>query len=158
LLKQEKGRQEKESERKSQEIERKTMELAGKSEAIRSISRRIREIVRSRCEENVAPHAFCEFDQLLLEIERNHISATTKRMFPREFQLVHNDILQKLSVDYPTLTLTERKICLLLREGLSIKEMALMLKVSTRAIEKHRYGIRKKMGLKPRTRLTTVFV
>ena len=147
-LKKEKEQLRKEMEGTSLEIERTITELAAKTEAIRNISRQIKEIAK--------PRRIRQFDQLLSEIEHDHLSTASKKIFNNEFELIHDDILQKLSTRYPALTLTERKICVLLREELSIKEMALMLKVSTRAIEKHRYGIRKKMKLEREMSLTTM--
>ena len=95
--------------------------------------------------------------QLLSEIEYEHFPENNEdTIFHKEFELAHRDILQKLSQRYPSLTLTERKICVLLADELSIKEMALLLKISPRTVQWHRYGIVKKMKLKQRTRLTTV--
>jgi DNA-binding CsgD family transcriptional regulator len=65
-------------------------------------------------------------------------------------------VLQNLSQHYPALSRTERKICALLHDGLSIKEMAGVLKVTNHVIENHRYNIRKKMGLGRKASLVAV--
>ena len=134
---------------KSQQIERTTMDLAEKTELIRSTRRHIKEIVRPRSGTERS-----QLDQLLSELDLS--LGGRKKILPNEFQLVHRNILQKLSKDYPALTFTERKVCVLLREGLSTKQMAEMLKVTTRAIEYHRYQIRKKLELGRETSLTTL--
>ena len=148
----------------SQEIERMTISLAEKTEAIRKISRRIKEIIAGYRVSGVAspPNSqnpipdFSQFEPLLSEIEQEHLAGAEKKIFHNEFQLVHRDILERLSKYYPNLTLMERKICVLLREQLSAKEMAVMLKVSTRTIGTHRYRIRKKMKIGRRASLITV--
>ena len=132
---------------KSHEVKRIAMTVAEKTEAIRSISHRIKNIIKPWSGAGIVGEARSEFDQLILEIERDHFTEGEKKIFHNEFQLVHRDILQKLSKRYPALTSAERKVCVLLNEGLSTKQMAVMLKVSSRAIEWHRYGIRKKMKL-----------
>ena len=92
-----------------------------------------------------------ELDKLGLEFEH---SGSEQAAFSKEFQQIHSELLQELSTRYPTLTPTERKICLLLREQLSIKEMAGMMKVTTHAIAWHRNAIRKKMKLNRSESLT----
>ena len=134
---------------KSQDIEKIAMALAEKTETIRNIRRRIGKIVKSRDKKKYA-----EFSSLLSDLDNSNNNQEV--IFNDEFQHVHQKILRKLSKRYPTLTLAERKICVLLREGMTIKEMALMLKISNRTIEWHRYQIRNKMNLPLRTRLTTV--
>jgi tetratricopeptide (TPR) repeat protein/DNA-binding CsgD family transcriptional regulator len=137
----------KETESKTHEIERVAMAVAEKTEAIHSISHRIKDIIKPWSSAGVVGEARSEFYKLLSEIERDHFEGGEKKVFHNEFQLVHREMLRKLSKSYPALTFTERKVCVLLNEGLSTKQMAVMLKVSTRAIEWHRYGIRKKMKL-----------
>ena len=158
----------KEMESKSREIERMALRLAEKTELIRSVSHQLRKIltgyrvsgigyrVSEKRDSSYTQNPIPEFDKLLLEIEGNHRDGNKKIMFHNEFQIIHRHVLQKLSKHYPTLTFTERKICVLLNEGLSTKQMADMLKASPRAIEKYRYEIRKKMKLGRTMNLSTV--
>ncbi|MBL7989789.1 MAG: tetratricopeptide repeat protein [Chlorobi bacterium] len=57
---------------------------------------------------------------------------------------------------HPTLSTTEVKVCLLLRQNLSTKEIANLLNCSERTVENHRYRIRRKLGLGADVNLTTV--
>ena len=128
------------------------IDLAEKTELIRSTSRRIKEIVKPLVTRNGrVEHP--PLDELLLELDLSF--RERKKTPPNEFQLVHREILQKLSKDHPSLTFTERKVCVLLREGLSTKQIATMLKVAPRSIESHRYEIRRKMKLKTGMSLAT---
>ena len=153
---QETARLRKESEATSREIEQLGAEMelmmlaiAGKNELIRGVNRRVRKILRQTGSGNRDPGSG----------KSNFRISDPGPRIPdpgQEFQLIHQDLLQKLSQDYPNLTTTERKICMLLRDGLSIKEMAGVMKVAPSAIGNYRYAIRKKMKLDRGTNLTTV--
>jgi DNA-binding CsgD family transcriptional regulator len=77
------------------------------------------------------------------------------QQFERQFNLLHPEFLGKLSDRFPDLTPGELKICLLLRINLSTKEIASLLSVSTRAVEGHRYNIRRKLSLSSKAALPT---
>jgi tetratricopeptide (TPR) repeat protein/DNA-binding CsgD family transcriptional regulator len=166
----------KEMEIKSQEIEKMAMMLMEKTETIRSTSRHIREIVK-QC----STKRGSQFNELLAEIGAR-VPGTGDREIkssdpsPRrvgdagfsdsgsrspdpgleEFHLVYRDTLRKFSKHYPTLTMTERKISVLLADGLSTKQMSLLLKITPHTIEWHRRHIRKKMKLRRGANLTAV--
>lgn len=77
--------------------------------------------------------------------------------FQESLRQVHHGFLVELAKRHPSLTPAELKVCALLRTQLSTKEIAHLLTVSTRAVEKLRYRIRKKMEL-PTTENLTVFL
>jgi DNA-binding CsgD family transcriptional regulator len=140
----------KETESKSQEIERMAMVLAEKTELIRSTGNRIVEIVKDWNGDKRL-----EFDRLLSELKFDSIK-DEQAIFNAEFQHIHGDILRKLSTRHSALSLMERKICMLLREGFCTKEVASMMKVPPRVIEWRRYKMRQKMKLDRETSLSTV--
>jgi DNA-binding CsgD family transcriptional regulator len=49
---------------------------------------------------------------------------------------------------YPDISKTEVRTLILMLSGLNTQEIADLLSVSERSIEKHRFNIRKKIGLK----------
>lgn len=67
--------------------------------------------------------------------------------FARQFHKVHYDFHNNLLKRYPKLTLREIKVCSLIRIGLSSKEIADVLSMSKKAVDKQRARIHKKMEL-----------
>jgi tetratricopeptide (TPR) repeat protein len=69
------------------------------------------------------------------------------KAFEEQFEQVHHDFMVKLTQRYPELAPMELKICALTKAGLATKEIASLLHVTSRAIEGHRYRIKKKLQL-----------
>jgi DNA-binding CsgD family transcriptional regulator len=67
--------------------------------------------------------------------------------FNKEFESAHPAFLLKLEEKHPLLSIMEKKICTLLRVGLTSTDIAKLLRLSDRNIENHRYRIRKKIAL-----------
>jgi tetratricopeptide (TPR) repeat protein/DNA-binding CsgD family transcriptional regulator len=159
LLRKETDSLSREIERMTVEIEQIAMAIAAKSELTQSLSRRIRKIATGSIpQSHGAGNASIsrKFNELLSELDSDLSNGSNRTTFNNEFQLVREDILQKLITQHPSLTLMERKICVLLNDGLSNKQIAVMLKVSAHVIKKHRYEIRNKMKLEQKTSLTNV--
>ena len=141
----------KEVKSKSQEVGRIALELTERTELIRSISVRIKKIISPLPAKNISvPRSFLE--TMYSDINR---TLESKRSIPAEFQIAYRDLLRKLTHRFPTLSTTECRVCILLRNGLSTKEIADMLKVTPRAIDRHRLSIRKKMQVKRAVNLST---
>jgi DNA-binding response OmpR family regulator len=66
---------------------------------------------------------------------------------------LHKGFIQEISVKHDNLSYNQIIFCALLRMGLQGKEIARILGISTDAIEKNRYRIRKKLGLDPSDKL-----
>jgi DNA-binding CsgD family transcriptional regulator len=62
---------------------------------------------------------------------------------------MYPDFYSNLSNEEINLSKTELRICAFLKMNLSSKEIAAIINSSPRTIDKHRYNIRKKMGLNP---------
>lgn len=72
----------------------------------------------------------------------------------RQAEQIHMAFIEKMNESYPDLTNKEKKILVLLRIGLSTKEMAPLLNISTKSVEIARYRLRNKMGLNRNDSLT----
>jgi len=90
----------------------------------------------------------------LIEIkQRMSFSGEVDEIY-RQTEQVHMEFIEKLNESYPNLTNKEKKILVLLRIGLSSKEMAPLLNISTKSVEISRYRLRAKMRLNRNDSLT----
>ena len=95
--------------------------------------------------------------RLLHDLEESGDNESTWQEFEKKFHTIYADFIPICSAQWPDLSVTELKVCSLLRMGLSTKEIATFLHVTHRAIDKHRNSIRKKVGLQPRQNLVAFF-
>lgn len=87
--------------------------------------------------------------QVVTYIERNQPNSNAWDDFISRFQDINPYFVQFLAKNFPDLTPTEIKICSLTRTGLNSKDIASILKLSSRSIENHKYNIRRKFKLEP---------
>ncbi len=73
--------------------------------------------------------------------------------FEEHFNDVHKDFLKKLKENYPQLSLTYLRLCSYLKLDLSTKEIASLMNISQRGVEKSRSRLRKKLDLSPEENL-----
>lgn len=90
----------------------------------------------------------------LMEIEQRMSFTGEVDEIYRQAEQVHMTFIEKINESYPNLTNKERKILVLLRIGLSSKEMSPLLNISTKSVEIARYRLRNKMGLDRNKNLT----
>ena len=74
-------------------------------------------------------------------------------VFEEQFNLINSDFFKKLKNDYPKLSVSEVKLCMLLKNKMSTKEIANLLHLSVRGVETRRYRLRKKLELSKSTDL-----
>jgi tetratricopeptide (TPR) repeat protein/DNA-binding CsgD family transcriptional regulator len=130
------------------EVERKRSDLASmaltvvqKNEALDRVRSEVSKVVGE-----VVGEARPLLRRLVGSIERSIESESDWRTFENRFTEMHPGFLARLRERFPTLSASEVKVCALLHLELSTKEMAELLSVSTRAIEKHRLNIRRKLS------------
>jgi DNA-binding CsgD family transcriptional regulator/tetratricopeptide (TPR) repeat protein len=76
----------------------------------------------------------------------------------RQFHDMSSQFLKRLSARHPALTVTELRICTLLRSSLSSKEIARMLNLSPHTVDTHRLQIRRKLGLSRKESIYTYLI
>lgn len=69
--------------------------------------------------------------------------------FQIKFNTLHRDFVDNLKKEYPQLSLTDMKLCVLMKLNLSSKEIAGYLNIQPRSIAQSKYRMKKKMDLSP---------
>ncbi|UXP32350.1 FGGY family carbohydrate kinase [Reichenbachiella agarivorans] len=85
--------------------------------------------------------------RLIAKIESKTDSDKDWESFEGQFDLLHSDFFKKLKSDFPKLSVSEAKLCMLLKMKLSTKEIANQLNLSVRGVETRRYRLRKKLQI-----------
>lgn len=93
--------------------------------------------------------------QLVSALERSHNKESYWQDLEVRLEQVHSGALNTLAKKHPDLNSVERRVCLLIHHGLSNKDMAELLSVQPRSIEKYRQRIRRKLGLNQSDALST---
>jgi len=97
--------------------------------------------------------------QGIAEMVRRHTTGSDEwSLFEEYFHNVHPDFRAELRKRSVRLTDKEMKVCMLLKIGLSSKEIANVLCASLRSVETYRFRIRKKLNLGEEDNLTTTIV
>ena len=134
------------------ELEEKSRNLVDANTALKVLLRR-REEDKTELEEKVT----CNMRELVLpyienlkmtDIDSQQLNQL--KILERNIREIISPFLRTLSSKYPNLTPMEIKIINFIKEGRSTKEIAVLLKASTRTVEVHRDNIRKKLRLKNR--------
>lgn len=74
-------------------------------------------------------------------------------IFKNHFEHVHEGLLSKLRTEYPTMTVGETRLFILLKLQLGTKEISNILGVSPESVKKNRHRLRKKLELDEDTKL-----
>jgi len=69
-------------------------------------------------------------------------------------EIANKNFIERLDKEYPGLTQTEKKLLVMLRIGLSSKEIAPLMNISSKSVEISRYRLRKKLNLDKNTNLS----
>ncbi len=94
-------------------------------------------------------------DQMNSQLDIKASSDQVKRKIESEFDIAQSNVLSNLERIHPDLSYNERLMCAYIKMGLSSKEIAPMLNISTRGVETLRYRIRKKFNLERSDSLTS---
>lgn len=69
------------------------------------------------------------------------------KIFESSFNELHEDFFKRLISKYPKLTTKDLKLCAYVKSGLTSKEIAPLMGISTRGVEINRYRLRKKINI-----------
>lgn len=139
---------------KSQDLATSTMNLIRKNEALLEINRDL-EKISSDIQSKKEPEKTIELlKKLQIEIKKNIQHDNSWKKFQENFDMVYENYLKRLAEQYPTLTVSDKKLCAYLKMDLSSKEIAPLLNMSYRSVEMSRYRLRKKLNLSRDANLT----
>ena len=141
------------NEKLSKEIKMKSGQLADsdisaqrKNDVLRDVATQLDEIVRSG--NNITSQEMLSKVRRVATSIRIHGKEEVKwERMEQNFNIIFDDLLQKLIKRYPTLTKNDIRLCSYLKLNMSTKEIATLLSVSERSVESNRYRLRKKLGM-----------
>ncbi len=84
--------------------------------------------------------------EIISELKQN-MDETGWKEFDIRFARVHENFYSELDRRFPDLTKTERKLCALLKLGMSSKEIAAITRIRSESVDTARSRLRKKLGL-----------
>ncbi len=141
---------ERENQRLKQELELKrrslqvsALAITNKNETLKAIRRDILEArreTRKKLRDKLLSNLIASID-VTVDSER------AWSLLEKELSVLHHDVMQRLANRFPELSPQELKICSMLREDIKTKQIAMLLNLSPRTIEKHRENIRRTFRL-----------
>lgn len=128
-------------EKKDKELATNVTFLLGKNELINNISEKLLEIKQSMPAEVQPP-----LQRVILDIQSN-LQPELWQEFEYRFQQVHENFYKILTVRFPELTPSERRLCALLKLNMTTKEISALTHQNAKSIDVARTRLRKKLGL-----------
>ena len=138
-------RMNKELQMKADELASSTMDLIRKNEILQKIDTELQKAADSMSDDR--NKTLMLISRIRTDIKDNISHDNSWKKFEKNFDLVYVDFLKKLEKTHPGLSTTDKKLCAYLKMGLSSKEIAPLLNITTRSVEMNRYRLRKKLGL-----------
>lgn len=132
---------------KSNELASSTMSLVHQNDILQDLEQEMSKLSESVRREEPKKEITRRISEIRRSIQHNLNDDNNWERFEQSFDLVYNDLIHRLSEQYPDLKMNDRKLCAYLRLGLSSKEIASLLNTTTRSIETARYRLRKKLNL-----------
>jgi len=93
------------------------------------------------------PHQQTEIRRVMRHLEVLISDRNEWNIFEEHFDLLHNQFLSRLKGQHPELTISDLRMCALIRLDYTSKEIAQSLNLSLRGVETRRYRLRKKLSI-----------
>lgn len=127
---------------KNKDLANTTINLARKNETLLEILEKLKEE-----KENLDQNRKVRLLKVINFVKRNINSGDEWTLFETAFNEIHEKFFISLRKKHPNLTSSDQKLAALLKMRLSTKDIAPILRISTRGVENKRYRLRKKLGL-----------
>ncbi len=122
-----------------------TMLLTHKNETMNKVKNEISSFLKEIGNEKKKP----KLEKLIDTINSDFKVEEDWKRFEEHFNNVHEDFFVRLKEKHPDLSITYLRLCAFLKLNLSTKEIASLMNISSRGVEKARSRLRKKMSLEP---------
>lgn len=139
---------------KNQELRDTTQSLIHKNEILQDISARLKHISELLATDLGVASAQRKLDKIREIIDYNLSNDNDWTRFSNNFDVVYSNFTRKLMELHPSLSVADKRLCCYIRMGLSSKEIAPLINISSKSVEMARYRVRKKIGLAPGDSLT----
>ena len=126
---------------KNKELATNVMYLLKKNEFISSISEKLQQIP-----DNLKDDDSMALRDIINQLDKM-VADDAWEEFEVRFKDVHSDFYHKLSVEFPSLTAQELRLCAFLRLNMTNKEIAAITYQSPESLKTARYRLRKKLGI-----------
>ncbi len=132
---------------KANELSTSTMNLLRKNEELIDIQKELERMEKMVRSEEKPDKVLGQISKIKEGIDVNIRHDEDWKHFEKNFDIVYDEYLTRLSDSYPELTLGDKKLCAYLKMGLSSKEIAPLMNLTFRSVEMTRYRLRKKLRL-----------
>ncbi len=132
---------------KANELATSTMNLLRKNEELIDIQKELDKMEKMVRTEEKPDKVLAQISRMRDGIDVNIRHDEDWKRFEKNFDIVYDEYLTRLSDSYPELTLGDKKLCAYLKMGLSSKEIAPLMNLTFRSVEMTRYRLRKKLRL-----------
>ncbi|MEM6273462.1 MAG: tetratricopeptide repeat protein [Bacteroidota bacterium] len=124
---------------KSREITNLAMNIVRRNDLLELLDRELKSLRKGADSTKIKELSLLVSQTLSLEKERQEF-----QLFVQEAQ---QNFFHKLEVQHPELSQKDRRLCAMIRLGLSSKEIGAVFNIATNSVEVARYRVRKKLGL-----------
>lgn len=132
---------------KADDLAASTMNLQRKNELLQKIGAKVDDAVESAKNGDPVDVRLKRLRVISELIHENITHDTDWQKFQDNFDVVYDDFLKRLAEQFPSLSVSDKRICAYLRMGLSSKDIAPLLGMTVRSVEMTRYRLRQKLGL-----------
>ncbi len=128
---------------KEKELANSTVHLIQKNDLLSDIKLQLKKLIRISERRELER----KVNSLIKKIDRDIDNDNNWEVFELHFGQVHEAFFQGLKEKHPDLTSREQKLCAYIKMGMSSKDIASLMNITTRAVENNRYKLRQKLGI-----------
>lgn len=128
---------------KEKELANLTVHVVKKNDFLSDLKDQLRRVITTKETTEYAR----KITNIIKKIDSDIENENNWTAFERQFELVHASFLTHLLEKHPSLNLREQKLCAYIKMGLSSKEIASLMNITTQAVENNRSKLRQSLGL-----------